>query len=106
VTAERHRLVALALAASAWLLGLELLGVEEAVAYLAPTLVLLVPLLLGRYPGERAMAAALGRGPSRAKRRPATMHRPRTRFRSRVPRGGALLAARLAGRAPPSGIRP
>jgi hypothetical protein len=106
VTVEQRRLAALALAACAWLLGLELLGIEEAVAYMAPTLVLLVPLLLGRYPGERAIAAALDRRRHGAPRRPAASQRPRRTFRAGVARGGALLAARLAGRAPPAGVHP
>lgn len=104
MTAEQRRLSALALAACAWLLGLQLLGSEEALAYLTPTLLLLVPLLLGRYPGERAMAAGIERTTRRP--RPSRARRPPTRFRSHLPRGGLLLAARLAGRAPPFAARP
>jgi hypothetical protein len=65
--------------------------------YLAPFLVLLACLILGRYPGEGLIASAfLG-----------TRARPRAALRSpRVPlvsgpHGGALVAMALAGRGPP-----
>jgi hypothetical protein len=70
-------------------------------AYLAPLLVLLVVLLLGRYPGERALRRRLER--PRRPRVPAPAASHRTRVRRGLPRGGALLAAGLAGRAPPLG---
>jgi hypothetical protein len=71
--------------------------------YLLPALLLLGALLLGCYPGERLLLAV-------ARRRPASpiaaaaVPPPRHLLfaRSRLPRGGALLGAALAGRAPPS----
>ena len=73
----------------------------SALFYLLPAVLLLATLLLGRYPGERLLlaVAARRRPPARASAEP-----PLTRFRldrPRLPRGGALLAAGLAGRAPP-----
>ena len=52
-----------------WLLGLELLGVEAAIAYLAPALLIMLPLLSGRYPGDEALVRVAGRR-SRPSRRP------------------------------------
>lgn len=69
---------------------------------LAPLVALIALLALGRYPGEAALDAARNRrGPQRPRRPPvadATLPLPRRP----LPRGGALLARRLAGRAPPS----
>ena len=84
-----------------WLLGLELLGVEAAFAYLAPALLILLPLLGGRYPGDRALARAAARRTASRRRPPAIRARqPRTCFYL-LPRGGRLVGAALAGRAPP-----
>jgi hypothetical protein len=70
--------------------------------YLVPLLLVVAPLIAGRYPGERALIAR-ARIPRRQRRpRPAPSTRPRTPPRHLVPRGGALLAAALAGRAPPA----
>jgi len=68
-----------------------------------PLLFLVVPLLLGRYPGCEAIvrlaeriAAAMAR-PARASARPAP-----ARPRSFAPGGGLLLGLSLSGRAPPA----
>jgi hypothetical protein len=95
--AEQRRMALLALIASAWVLGAALLGGPEALGYLAPTLVLVGLLVLGRYPGERALARRAAR--PRALR-PAPLLAP-ARARRILPRGGVLLASGLAGRAPP-----
>jgi hypothetical protein len=85
-----------------WLLGLELLGVEAAFAYLAPALLILLPLLGGHYPGDRALARA-GRRRSSPRRRPCSSPGPRRRPRpGLLPRGGRLVGAAMAGRAPPT----
>jgi uncharacterized protein len=74
--------------------------------YALPALGLLVLLWLGHYPGERLRLRLAG-----ARRRPAravaAIPSPRHLLfaRPRLPRGGALLGAALAGRAPPSSPR-
>jgi hypothetical protein len=97
---EARRAAVLALVACTWLLGMELVGLVEALAYLAPTLMLAVLLALGHFPGEQAVARRLRRA---VRRRPRLRSaRPRARpARAELPRGGALLGAALAGRAPP-----
>jgi hypothetical protein len=74
-------------------------GLWEGMLYLLPALLLLLPLLAGRYPGERLLGAL-------------RVRRARGRARARlmvgvrgielpVPHGGRLIAVSLAGRAPP-----
>ena len=98
---DRHSLAFAALTC-VWLLGLELLGVEAAFAYLAPALLILLPLLGGRYPGEEALVrAAARRAPPACGGPPPAM--PRRRAPGvLLPRGGRLVGAALAGRAPPA----
>lgn len=74
-------------------------AVAAALLALAPALVIVATLLAGRYPGARALAALA----ARARRRPAPAALPAAPLLGGriVPRGGLLLAASLAGRAPP-----
>jgi hypothetical protein len=98
---SERRSLAFAALTGVWLLGLELLGVEAALAYLAPALLILLPLLGGRYPGDEALVRAAGR---RARPARASLPGPVPRHRARdalLPRGGRLVGAALAGRAPP-----
>lgn len=71
--------------------------------YLVPALALLGALLLGHYPGERLRLRLAGVR-ARAARLAVAVPPPRHLLfsRNRLPRGGALLGAALAGRAPPS----
>jgi hypothetical protein len=98
-----RRPLAFAAVTVVWLFGLELLGVETAVAYLAPALLILLPLLGGRYPGDDALARIAARR-SRPARRPPPQAPPlrRRRTDALLPRGGRLVAFALAGRGPPS----
>jgi hypothetical protein len=84
--------------AALWLLGLHVGGLDTGLLFLAPAFVLLLPLLAGRYVGERALTPLRS-----AVRRPvaAALHLPRPRLRL-VPRGGLLVGCSLAGRAPPA----
>jgi hypothetical protein len=97
-----RRSLAFAALTVVWLLGLELLGVEAAVAYLAPALLILLPLLSGRYPGDEALVRVAGRLSRRARRRPPQAPPlRRRRAGALLPRGGRLVAFALAGRGPP-----
>jgi hypothetical protein len=97
-----RRSVAFAALTVVWLLGLELLGVEAAVAYLAPALLILLPLVSGRYPGDEALVRVAGRRSRPARRPPPGPPLRRRRAGALLPRGGSLVAFALAGRAPPS----
>ena len=70
----------------------------ELLLLLAPAVVLFAALLLGRYPGEAAIARA---------RRTVRLPRPRAVARPRLetpcpPRGGRLVGAAIAARPPPA----
>jgi hypothetical protein len=66
----------------------------------APALALAAFLLARRYPGERLLLAARARRTS-PRLRPNSVSRPRRPALARVPRGGLLIASRLAERPPP-----
>lgn len=94
-------LVALAALAVAWTV-LATDGSLTGLVSVAPALLLLGPLLLHRYPGERGIArlrAARSRRVSRV--RPVDAPAPTTPWVARV-RGGLLLGRRLAVRPPPA----
>jgi hypothetical protein len=69
-----------------------------------PALALLVPLAAGRYVGEERLARLAGCRAAGATRRLARTQSPRTPRAPRavVPRGGRLIASRLAERGPPA----
>lgn len=70
-------------------------------AHFGPALLLLAPLLLGRYPGERVLERMSRRGaPRRRRRRVRTGRRP---ARPQPRRRGALMGEHLATRPPPLG---
>jgi len=77
------------------------LGVLHGLAHLAPFFVVLAALVLGRYPGERRLAAALVARrlprPARTAPAPTAARAPRVC----VARGSALIARSLATRPPP-----
>jgi hypothetical protein len=71
---------------------------------LAPALLLAAVLAFGRYPGAAVLTRALERRRPRRRVRP-VIAAPRVRpAQRRRPRGGALLALALAGRAPPEAV--
>jgi hypothetical protein len=83
-------------------LGLTVAGLDTGALLLSPALALLVPLVAGRYPGERGLTRLVAR---RIPRRPraASIALPRRRPRSTHRRGARALAAALAERGPPLG---
>ena len=77
-------------------------GISGDVLLAAPALVLLLPLLAGRYVGEDGIAR-LGALVHEPRRRPAVAHATPPRRAPRVlARGGGLLAVALARRGPPA----
>lgn len=102
MSAARRRLVvaALVLVACAWALAEALTTAEIGFLYMLPAFVMALPLALGRYVGERRIAALATRF-ARPRRRRATA-RAVTRSRPRVMRrGGRLVGSSLAKRPPP-----
>ncbi|WP_445147607.1 hypothetical protein [Baekduia sp. Peel2402] len=77
-------------------------GLGTGLLLLSPALVLLLPLLAGRYPGEETLERLVARrAPSGRRVRPAPSLPPRRRPRALTRRGGRLLSASLAERGPP-----
>jgi hypothetical protein len=77
-------------------------GVGTGLLLLSPALVLLIPLLAGRYLGADALERLAARRTRHVRRvRPASAPLPRRRPRTTLVRGGRLLAAALAERGPP-----
>jgi hypothetical protein len=77
-------------------------GLDTGLLLLSPALVLLLPLLAGRYLGEETLERLVARrAPSRRRALPASSPLPRRRPRAVVSRGGRLIAAALAVRGPP-----
>lgn len=102
MTTARDRRVLLALAGIFALLALVAgsAGLHAAFAYVVPVVAMLVPLVLGRFPGERIIASL--------RRRRECPRRPRRSLRlparpafDLVPRGTSLMARCLAVRPPP-----
>jgi hypothetical protein len=101
---RRHRLArwTFAAAVAAWLAAEALTGTQSGLLYLAPALMLALPLLLGRYVGEDQLVELAGRAaPPRRRRRAVRAARPRSRPRA-MQRGGRLVASGMAKRPPPA----
>jgi hypothetical protein len=75
--------------------------VLSAILYLLPALLLVVPLLLGRYLGEEKLAEIRARIEAPRRRAPGSIPAPRARRHAPAAHGGRLIALRLAERAPP-----
>jgi len=80
-------------------LACSIAGAGEGVLFIAPAVVLALPLLAGRYIGAERLARACGPWPARRVR--AAASRPRRPFVRTPPRGGLLIASSLAVRPPP-----
>jgi hypothetical protein len=76
-------------------------GLDTGLLLLSPALVVLLPLLLGRYLGEEHLERLAARFAPPGRPRPVSAPLPRRRPRAATVRGGRLLAAALAQRAPP-----
>jgi hypothetical protein len=101
--ARRDLHLLLGLAALTLLLVLVQASTGADVLLASPALVLALPLLAGRYVGERRIARLAARlvAPARRAVRALSARLPRAP-RALLPRGGRLLAASLAERGPPA----
>jgi hypothetical protein len=98
---ELRSLLFLAAVAAAWMLTQGIADIQSGWLIMAPALVLLVPLLSGRYVGERVLAKVAGRARTPRRRAVASLSaRPRAP-RATHRRGTLLLAFGLAERGPP-----
>ena len=97
---RRSVVVWFALLVAAWTVFALLSGVDTGLLYLAPALLLCVPLIFGRYLGEEQLAELAKRSPRSPARRTARLAVPRSHVRL-MQRGGRLVASSLAKRPPP-----
>jgi hypothetical protein len=106
MTPRRHRLLlcAFVLVVAAWMGAEALTGGQSGLLYLAPAVVLALPLLLGRYVGERQLVELAARPPAPARRRAIRVESPRSYARV-MQRGGRLVASGMAKRPPPAAAR-
>jgi hypothetical protein len=85
-----------------WVAILAATGSTDALLFLAPALLIAIPILCGRYFGEELIAKFAAR-PARTRPRAAFLSPPAPRApRTWVPRGARLLAFSLAKRPPPA----
>jgi hypothetical protein len=100
---RRDQRFLLCLAALALLLALlqTLTGFATDFLLAVPALVVLLPLLAGRYLGEEGLARLAARFAPR-RQSPRTAHASMPRPRPTIAAGSRLLASSLAGRAPPA----
>jgi hypothetical protein len=102
VRRDLRPLLAIAVLGVAFALAETVAGLDTGLLLLSPALVLLLPLLAGRYLGEDTLERLVARrAPDRVRARPASSPLPRRRPRAAVVRGGRLIAAALAERGPP-----
>ncbi len=104
MTRRRRRLLCIPAAAVLILAVVQLAeGFGGGLGFMAPAILVTLPLLMGRYVGEERIARLAGRVRARRGRRLAPRIRGRARPVARVlSRGGALIARSLAVRPPPS----
>jgi hypothetical protein len=97
---EVRLLLVLSVLAVGLALGQSVIGLSTGLLFMAPALVMLLPLLGGRYPGEQRLVHSVRTMP--AARCAIAVVRMRGHALGRLlPRGGRLLASRLAVRPPP-----
>jgi hypothetical protein len=98
---DRHIAISLAAASLAVVALPALAGVSPDVLLAVPALLLVLPLLAGRYLGEERIARLAARTVAPRRRSPARLG-TRRRAPRVLPRGGRLIAAALAERGPPA----
>src|SRR3954452_15140992 len=99
---RRDRLVVwtFTLVVASWMVAEALTGCQSGLLYLAPALVLALPLLLRRYVGEQQLVELAARPRARTRRRALRVTRPRSYARV-MQRGGRLVGSGMAKRPPP-----
>lgn len=102
---ERSLLLGLAAVAAVLAIAQAALGLGGDVMLLVPLLVLLVPLLAGRFPGEQVISRLASGRRSPSRRLPLALPAPR-RHAPAFARGGLLIARGLAVRPPPVAVLP
>jgi hypothetical protein len=88
-----------------WIVALAIAGSTDALLFLAPALLIAIPLFAGRYFGEELIAKLVARKDDRRPRRAPASLLPTPPFLGvRLPRGTRLIAFSLAKRPPPAAL--
>lgn len=85
-----------------WIAALAITGSTDVLLFLAPALLIVVPLFAGRYFGEELIAKLIAKRGGRRRRAPASLARIPRQLAALLPRGARLIAFSLAERPPPS----
>lgn len=88
-----------------WIAVLAITGSTDVLLFLAPALLIVMPLFAGRYFGEELIAKLVAkqcRNDRRPRRAPASLRPTPPSLTARLPRGTSLIAFSLAKRPPPS----
>lgn len=86
-----------------WIAALAITGSTDVLLFLAPALLIAIPLFAGRYVGEELIAKLVaGQSDRRRRRAPASLLPSPPPLSIRLPRGTSLIAFSLAKRPPPS----
>jgi hypothetical protein len=101
VRPDLRPLLAVALLGGVVALAQTVTGLDSGLLLLSPALVLLLPLLLGRYVGEKRLERLVARARPVPRVRAVSLAPPRRRPRAVAAHGGRLLAFALAERGPP-----
>ena len=88
-----------------WAVAMALTGSTDALLFLAPALLIVVPLLFGVYVGEDLIVRLAERNRGRRPARPASVPAPRRPLFAPL-RGGRLISLSLAKRPPPARLLP
>jgi hypothetical protein len=89
-----------------WVAALALTGATEALLFLAPALLIAIPLIGGRYIGEELIVKLASRRRSRPARPAPREVRPLLSSPTWLARGARLIAFSLAKRPPPAALLP
>jgi hypothetical protein len=89
-----------------WVAALALTGSTEALLFMAPALLIAIPLLGGRFFGEELIVRLATRRPRPRRRSAAAAPAPPPAPSVWLPRGARLIAASLAKRPPPAALIP
>jgi len=90
----------------AWALALAFAGSTDVFFYLAPALLIVAPLLAGRYPGEDLIERFVAERDRHPRRYAPSFRRIPGAPAIWLPRGAGLLAFSLAKRPPPASLAP
>jgi hypothetical protein len=89
-----------------WVVALAVTGSTDALLFLAPALLIVIPLLGGHYVGEELIVKLAAKRARPRRRGARSIARPLSSAENWAPRGARLIAFSLAKRPPPAALLP